>query len=110
MYYYTVNDGIVLSREVKKKCKTEEDARLYLLSLHPGKSVKIVHTVEEGLFSKCKELTEIAEELGKAAWFLSEDEDSAKAGAIVSVIECNSMWKLLMSEEDFDEWIKTNVR
>lgn len=110
MYYYTVNEGIVLSREVRKKCKTEEDAVCYLASLYPDKEVRVVHTQEVGLYAKCKELTEQAEDLGHAVWFVSEDEDSAKAGAIISAIECNGMWKLLMSEQDFDEWINTNVR
>ena len=94
MYYYTINEDIVLSRDVRKKNKTTEAAIEYIHGINPE---AVIHVIGEGVF-------------GSGGWFVSEDEVSAKAAAIISVIECNGMWKLLMSKEDFEAWVKRNVR
>lgn len=110
MYYYTINEDIVLSRDVRKKNKTTEAAIEYIHGINPE---AVIHVIGEGVFDlyeRCKSLVENAEEFGSGGWFVSEDEVSAKAAAIISVIECNGMWKLLMSKEDFEAWVKRNVR
>lgn len=110
MFYYTINDDVVLSRDVRKKNKTTEAAVEYIRGIN---SEAIIHVIGDGvsnLYERCKSLVENADEFGNGGWFVSENEVSAKAAAIISVIERNRMWKLLMSKEDFEAWVKRNVR
>lgn len=110
MFYYTVNEDIVLQRTVRKRMKTAQEAVLYLHEIKPGVKVFIVQANADTLYGKCKELSEFSEDYVSSGWYVSEDVDNAKAGAILSVIETYHLWEILMSEDKFEEWIKTNVR
>lgn len=110
MFYYTVNEDIVLQRTIRKRIKTTQEAVSYLHEIKPGVQVFVLQANADTLYGKCKELSEFSEDYVSDGWYVSEEMDDAKAGAVLSVIEAYRLWEILMTEEKFDEWIKTNVR
>jgi hypothetical protein len=64
----------------------------------------------DDLYKACCALSEFAEDVAHYSWFVSLNDKNIVALAIISVLENNHLWRLLMDETEFYTWVKDRVR
>lgn len=113
MYYYNVVDDVVVKRSFRyRKMCTDEELAKQIAEKIPNSKVMYLQEEcsEESLYRACCELTEYSEEAATCNWFVSTTCSNILALALLCVIENYHLWKVLMDENDFNEWIQRSVR
>ena len=112
MICYKVVDDFIISRTFrKKKENTDEEAAIIVSSCIPNAKIMVAELPEGGeLYVRCCELSDMSEEASRYDWFVSHDNANILCVAILAVIERYHLWKVLMDNVEFYEWMKGRIR
>lgn len=109
--YKVVDDCIILRKFRKRKESTDAEVANIVRSVVPDSDVLFMDLPYGGdLYKRCCELSYLSEEAALHNWFVSHDNANIVCLAVLAVVERYSLWRVLMEETDFYEWMKGRIR